>query len=88
MLPNGTPQPTQGIGHPTRDDTHRKWRNSVLVGPQTAGLPTVHNEDEWARDSDVLSSNMDLVPPVPDDSNLQDFTGGAIIYHNSQRRNR
>jgi hypothetical protein len=71
----------QNTGHPTRDTTHGKWRNSVLVGPQTAGLPTVHNEDEWARDGDLLSSNEDMVPPT-----AQDRTGGVLGYHRSQRK--
>jgi hypothetical protein len=71
----------QNTGHPTRSTVHDKWRNSVLVGPQTAGLPTVHNEDEWARDGDQLPSNNDMVPPTtPDES------GGAMDYHRSQRR--
>lgn len=80
ISPQTTPQNT---GHPTRDETHKKWRNSVLVGPQTAGLPTVHNEDEWARDDDPLPSNQDMVPRKASDGT--DFTGGALDYHNSQR---
>ncbi len=74
----------QNTGHPTRDETHRKWRNSILVGPQTAGLPTIHNEDEWTRDSDQLPSNNDMVPPAGG----HDDTGGALDYHQSQRRGR
>lgn len=72
----------QNTNTPTRDETHRKWRHSVLVGPQTAGLPTVHNNDEWYTDSDELASNDDMVPPygnAPED-------GGAVAYHRSQRR--
>ena len=72
----------QNTNTPTRDETHKKWRNSVLVGPQTAGLPTVHNEDEWARDSDELGSNDDMVPGLV----RSDLTGGALDYHKSQRR--
>lgn len=71
----------QNTGHPTRSDVHDKWRNSILVGPQTAGLPTVHNEDEWARDGDLLPSSNDMVP-----RNAIDRTGGAVEYHQSQRR--
>jgi hypothetical protein len=71
----------QNTGHPKRDSTSDKWRNSVLVGPQTAGIKTVHNEDEWAYDSDQLPSNDDMVPK----SGI-DYTGGAIGYHKSQRR--
>jgi hypothetical protein len=73
----------QNTGHPTRSTVHDKWRNSVLVGPQTAGIPTVHNEDEWARDSDSLPSNNDMVPPT-----TTDFTGGALGYHATQRKGR
>jgi hypothetical protein len=69
----------QNTGHPTRDTTHDKWRNSVLVGPQTAGIPTVHNADDWARDGDQLPSNDDMVPRHVDE------TGGAVDYHLSQR---
>ena len=72
----------QNSGHPTRDETHKKWRNSILVGPQTAGLPTVHNEDEWARDGDVLGSDNSMQPPT----NEVDYTGGAVDYHKSQRK--
>jgi len=72
----------QNTGHPTRDTTAEKWRNSILVGPQTAGIPTVHNNDEWARDSDELVSNDDMVP----NSGGEDRTGGAMEYHRSQRR--
>jgi len=72
----------QNTGHPARDTTAEKWRNSVLVGPQTAGIPTVHNEDEWSRDGDALGSNDDMVP----NSGGQDRTGGAVEYHRSQRR--
>lgn len=70
----------QNTGHPVRSTVHDKWRNSVLVGPQTAGIPTVHNEDEWSRDSSELASNNDMVPPHHDE------TGGALDYHRSQRR--
>ncbi len=73
----------QNTGHPTRDETHKKWRNSVLVGPQTAGIPTVHNADEWARDSDQLSSDNDMVPRS---KRSGDVTGGAVDYHQSQRK--
>lgn len=72
----------QNSGHPSRDETHKKWRNSILVGPQTAGLPTVHNEDEWARDSDVLGSDSAMEQPTAH----VDFTGGAMDYHKSQRK--
>lgn len=72
----------QNTGHPTRDETHERWRHSVLVGPQTAGLPTIHNEDEWARDGDALGSDNHMVP----NSGGEDRTGGAIEYHRSQRR--
>lgn len=72
----------QNTGHPVRDETYDKWRHSVLVGPQTAGIPTVHNEDEWARDNDELGSNDDMVP----NSGGQDQSGGAVNYHRSQRR--
>ena len=71
----------QNTGHPKRDSTSDKWRNSVLVGPQTAGLPTVHNEDEWARDNDQLPSNDDMVP-----KDTLDESGGVLGYHRSQRR--
>lgn len=71
----------QNTGYPTRDRTADKWRNSILVGPQTAGIDTVHNRDEWARDDDQLPSNDDMVPPI-----AQDRTGGALEYHRSQRR--
>lgn len=71
----------QDTGHSTRDATHRKWRNSILVGPQTAGLPTVHNEDEWARDADVLGSD-NAMQHRP----VNDKTGGALDYHRSQRK--
>jgi hypothetical protein len=70
----------QNTGHPTRDTTHDKWRNSILVGPQTAGIPTVHNADEWARDGDQLSSNNDMVPPETHDES------GALEYFKTQRR--
>ena len=74
----------QNSGHPTRSTVHTKWRNSILVGPQTAGIPTVHNEDEWARDDDFLPSNNDMVPSTgPND---KDRTGGALDYHRSQRK--
>ena len=71
----------QNTGHPVRSTVHEKWRNSILVGPQTAGLPTVHNEDEWAHDGDPLPSNNDMVPP-----DSHDDTGGVLAYHRSQRR--
>ena len=82
ISPETTPQST---GHPTRDETHKKWRNSILVGPQTAGLPTVHNEDEWARDGDPLPSNNDMVPRNQGNFGV-DQTGGALDYHNSERK--
>ena len=72
----------QNTNNPVRDQTYDKWRNSVLVGPQTAGIPTVHNEDEWYKDSDELASNQDMVPHIGKD----DCTGGALDYHRSQRR--
>lgn len=72
----------QNTGNPVRDETHHKWRNSILVGPQTAGIPTVHNEDEWARDGDQLSSNDDMVPRTT----AEDRTGGVLGYHRSQRK--
>lgn len=71
----------QNTGHPARPNPRDMWRNSVLVGPQTAGIPTVHNEDEWARDSDQLPSNNDMVPGRGGDE-----SGGALDYHQSQRR--
>jgi hypothetical protein len=71
----------QNTGHPTRSTVHDKWRNSILVGPQTAGIPTVHNSDEWTRDGDQLPSNNDMVPGIS-----TDYTGGALDYHKSQRR--
>ncbi len=71
----------QNTGHPTRDTTHDKWRNSILVGPQTAGIPTVHNSDDWARDGDQLDSNDDMVPRA-----TLEESGGVLGYHNSQRR--
>jgi hypothetical protein len=72
----------QNTNFPVRDETHTKWRHSVLVGPQTAGLPTVHNNDEWYRDSDVFGGNEDMVPP----NRGSEETGGALSYHRSQRR--
>jgi hypothetical protein len=71
----------QNTNTPTRDETHNKWRHSVLVGPQTAGIPTVHNNDEWARDNDVLGGNDDMVP-----SNRKPLDGGAVAYNRSQRK--
>ncbi len=71
----------QNTGHPVRNDTAAHWRNSVLVGPQTAGLPTVHNEDEWASDGDGIGSDGFMQPPT-----AYDRTGGAVEYHKSQRR--
>jgi hypothetical protein len=71
----------QNTNTPTRDETHTKWRHSVLVGPQTAGIPTVHNNDEWSRDDDPLGGNDDMVPGMTNDK-----TGGALGYHRSQRR--
>ena len=70
----------QNTGHPVPETPADKWRNSVLVGPQTAGLPTVHNEDEWATEGE-LPSNDDMVPRTS-----TDYTGGALDYHRSQRR--
>lgn len=71
----------QNTGQPTRSTVHDKWRNSVLVGPQTAGIPTVHNADEWARDGDQLNSSNDMVPHT-----AEDRTGGVLEYHRSQRK--
>jgi hypothetical protein len=70
----------QNTGHPVPKTPAEQWRNSVLVGPQTAGIPTVHNEDEWATEGE-LPSNNDMVP-----SNDHDLTGGVLGYHRSQRR--
>lgn len=70
-LPGTLPENT---GHPTRDKTHARWRDSVLVGPQTAGLPTVHNEDESGPGA--------MATPR---SGGSDSTGGAVDYHRSQR---
>jgi len=72
----------QNTGHPKRDKTSDHWRNSVLVGPQTAGIPTIHNEDEFYTDADRLGSDRSM--DVPTDSG--DMTGGAVDYHRSQRR--
>jgi hypothetical protein len=66
----------QNSGHATPDRTHTFWRNSILVGPQTAGLPTVHNEDEDAGGSDRQLEHPTRI----------DLTGGALGYHQSQRR--
>lgn len=72
----------QNTGHPVPDNTPAYfWRNSVLVGPQTAGIPTVHNEDEGARESTPFGSDNYMNPKLPEDR-----TGGAIEYHRSQRR--
>ena len=79
-MPTKANYPSQNAGHPKRDRTTDFWRNSVLVGPQTAGLPTVHNEDEWYTDSDALPSNEDMVPPIGNDKS------GALEYHRTQRR--
>jgi hypothetical protein len=76
------PDTPQNVGHRKRDRTSDLWRNSVLVGPQTAGIPTVHNEDEWARDGDPLPSSSDLGVPTGTGT---DITGGALDYHDSQR---
>jgi hypothetical protein len=72
----------QNTGHPVPVTPAEMWKNSILVGPQTAGIPTVHNEDSWTRDSSVLESNDDMVPG----SGGQERTGGAVEYHRSQRR--
>ena len=71
----------QNTGNEVRNDVWDHWRNSVLVGPQTAGIPTVHNEDEWAKDSDEIGSDDFMQPTLP-----QDRTGGAVQYLRSQRR--
>jgi hypothetical protein len=71
----------QNTGHPVPSTPADKWRDSVLVGPQTAGIPTVHNEDSWVRDSDALPSSDDMVPGMTNDK-----TGGALGYHRSERR--
>lgn len=72
----------QNTGHPVPFTPADRWRHSVLVGPQTAGIPTVHNEDQWTKDSDSWAGNDDNVPG----SGGQDRTGGAVEYHRSQRR--
>lgn len=72
----------QNSGHPTPNDVHTFWRNSVLVGPQTAGIPTVHNEDEGAHESATFGSDSHFQPPTRG----SDDTGGALEYHRSQRR--
>jgi hypothetical protein len=79
-MPNDNNTP-QSSGHRTRATVADHWRNSVLVGPQTAGLPTVHNEDEWAGDGDRIGSD-DKMQPAPG----HDLTGGALDYHRSQRK--
>ena len=73
--------PAQNAGNPTRDRTAAHWRNSILVGPQTAGIPTVHNEDEWVFDGDSIASDDHIAG-----HHKVDVTGGAIEYLNSQRR--
>jgi hypothetical protein len=72
----------QNSGHPKRDKTSDHWRNSILVGPQTAGIPTVHNNDEWYTDGDPIGSD-DLMQPRAMEV---DNTGGAVAYHKSQRK--
>jgi hypothetical protein len=74
--------PAQNAGNPTRDRTAAQWRNSILVGPQTAGIPTIHNEDELVFDSDSVTG--DRAFDVPSAST--DYTGGAVEYLKSQRR--
>lgn len=78
---NSTVTTPQSTGHPTPDRTHTKWRNSILVGPQTAGIPTVHNEDEGAIEGNRFGSDNAFQPPDADDQ-----TGGVLGYHRSQRR--
>lgn len=75
--------PAQNAGHPKRDKTSDHWRNSILVGPQTAGIPTVHNEDEWSSDEDAIRSDDRLDLPQ---GNGTDPTGGALDYFDTQRR--
>jgi hypothetical protein len=74
--------PSQNAGKPSPDKTRDFWRNSCLVGPQTAGIPTAHNEDELSSDDAVMAS--DNLMAIPSDSG--DMTGGAVDYHKSQRR--
>ena len=73
----------QNTGHPSPDRTHTLWRNSILVGPQTAGIPTVHNEDEGAFESATFGSDSNF-QPAPGTGT--DPTGGALDYHRTQRR--
>jgi hypothetical protein len=80
-MPTKANYPAQNAGHPKRDKTSDFWRDSVLVGPQTAGIPTVHNEDEWMQDSDTLRSGVN----VPGGTGT-DITGGALDFHATQRR--
>ena len=71
--------PAQNAGNPKKDKTSDHWRNSILVGPQTAGIPTVHNEDEWPGE---IGSDSYLNVP----RGSSDRTGGAVDYLNSERR--
>lgn len=75
------PNTPQEAGHKSPDKTHTLWRNSILVGPQTAGIPTVHNEDEGAHENERFGSDNNFQPP-----NADDPTGGVLGYHRSQRR--
>lgn len=77
-LPTSVPQ---SIGHPTPNDVHKHWRNSILVGPQTAGIPTVHNEDELGFENGVIGTDSNMQP-----RRSEDRTGGALAYHKSQRK--
>jgi len=72
----------QNTGHPKRDQTSDPWRNSILVGPQTAGIPTIQNEDEWYTDADNLVADRWMEVP----SGRTDMTGGAVDYNRKQRR--
>ena len=47
----------QNTGHSVPETPAHKWRNSVMLGPQTAALPTVHNEDDWATEGDLPSKD-------------------------------
>lgn len=66
----------QNTGDPTPNPTPRVWQNSILVGPQTAGIPITHNEE-----GNVVGSDDYLGIPVTNDK-----TGGAVSYFRSQRR--
>ena len=69
----------QNTGEPTPNPTPRVWQNSILVGPQTAGIPVVHDEA-----GDVVGSDSWMGIPTKGG----DMTGGAIDYLHSQRRKR